>query len=46
MNAHIKCAPGHIDLSRYANNDKQKGSKRLSTSEIHALESFYYGLNR
>jgi hypothetical protein len=46
MNAHIECPPGHIDLSRYAENDKQQGSTRLSTAEIHALESFYYGLNR
>jgi hypothetical protein len=46
MNAHINCAPGHIDLCRYAKKDKQRGSARLSTAEIHALESFFYGLNR
>lgn len=46
MNAHLKCPSGHIDLSRYVENDKQQGSTRLSTAEIHALESFYYGLNR
>jgi hypothetical protein len=45
MNAHIKCGPGHVDLSRYAKNDKQQGSTRLSSAELHALETFFYGLN-
>jgi hypothetical protein len=45
MNAHIKCGPGHIDLSRYSKNDKQQGGARLTSAEIHALESFFYGLN-
>lgn len=45
MNAHLKCPLGHIDLDRYARNDEQQGTTRLSTAEIHAIESFFYGLN-
>jgi hypothetical protein len=45
MNAYVKCGPGHIDLSRYTENDKQQGSACLTPAEIHALESFFYGLN-
>jgi hypothetical protein len=46
MNAHIKCVPGHIDLSRYVDNHQQEGKIRLTPAELHALEGFYFGLNR